>query len=230
MTSEATLWLVDLRAEVPDERCLSDAERARAARFVFAQDRSRFVIGRTALRTLLGWELGTDPVRVALTTGLHGRPMCASLGGMLDFNLSNSGDIAVIAMAAQMNVGVDIETIRPVHDALDLARHYFPDDEAQQLQKMPAQERDRAFLTCWTRKEAVLKATGLGLGVEPSSVKTGIEAAPASVATTEGSFDIDTLPLDDFGGDDAIVTLAVPRRAASIRVRHFQFSTAAAHS
>lgn len=224
--TEATLWVVDLAARRTDDSHLSPEERARADRFVFEDDRSRYVTGRTALRTLLGQELGLPPSAVPLESSAHGRPLCARLRGRLDFNLSNSGDVAVIALAPQENVGVDVETFRPVHDALGLSRHYFSDAESEELELLDPAERDRAFLTCWTRKEAVLKATGLGLSIAPASVETGIGIAPATVRTTEGSFELHTQPLRIQGDESAIVSLALPKKASQIHVRSFQFPAA----
>jgi 4'-phosphopantetheinyl transferase len=221
--TEATLWVVDLAARRTDDSMLSSEERARADRFVFEDDRSRYVTGRTALRTLLGQELGLPPAAVPLESSMHGRPLCARLRGRLDFNLSNSGDVAVIAMAPQENVGVDVETFRPVHDALGLSRHYFSSTESRNLEQLDPAQRDRAFLTCWTRKEAVLKATGLGLSIAPASVETGIDASPATVRITEGSFELHTQPLHIQGEESAVVSLAMPRKAKRVHVRQFQF-------
>ncbi len=224
--NEATLWVVDLAARRTDDSLLSPEERARADRFVFEDDRSRYVTGRTALRTLLGRELGLAPGAVPLGASAHGRPLCAPLEGRLDFNLSNSGDVAVIALAPQENVGVDVETFRPVHDALGLSRHYFSAVESRDLERLEPGERDRAFLTCWTRKEAVLKATGLGLSIAPATVQTGIEATPATVHMAKGSFELHTQPLQVHGDETAVVSLALPRKAAQIHVREFQFPAA----
>lgn len=224
--TEATLWVVDLAARRTDDSVLSPEELARADRFVFEDDRSRYVTGRTALRTLLGQELGLPPAAVPLESSSHGRPLCAPLRGRLDFNLSNSGDVAVIATAPQENVGVDVETFRAVHDALGLSRHYFSSAEWRELESLDAARRDRAFLTCWTRKEAVLKATGLGLSIAPATVETGIDAAPATVRMAEGSFEVHTQPLRIHGDESAVVSLALPRRAKRIHVREFQFPAA----
>jgi 4'-phosphopantetheinyl transferase len=222
--SEATLWVVDLAARRTDDSVLSPDERARADRFVFEDDRSRYVTGRTALRTLLGRELGLAPAAVPMDSTMHGRPRCASLRGKLDFNLSNSGEVAVIAMAPQETVGVDVETFRPVHDAVGLSRHYFSNAESRQLEILVPALRDRAFLTCWTRKEAVLKATGLGLTIAPATVETGIDITPATVRTTEGSFELHTQPLQINGDESAVVSLALPRKANQIHVRQFSFT------
>ena len=224
--TEATLWVVDLAARRTDDSVLSAEERARADRFVFEDDRSRYVTGRTALRTLLGQELGLPAAAVPLASSKHGRPLCARLRGRLDFNLSNSGDVAVIAMAPQENVGVDVETLRPVHDALGLSRHYFSSAESRKLESLEPAQRDRAFLTCWTRKEAVLKATGLGLSIAPATVETGIDATPATVRMAHGSFELHTQPLQTNGDDSAVVSLALPRKATRIHLRQFQFPAA----
>ena len=225
--TEATLWVVDLAARRTDDSVLSPEERARADRFVFEDDRSRYVTGRTALRVLLGQELGLPAADVPLDSSPHGRPLCPPLRGRMDFNLSNSGDVAVIATSPQANVGVDVETLRTVHDALGLSRHYFSTAEWRELSKVDPALRDRAFLTCWTRKEAVLKATGLGLSIAPATVETGIDAAPVTVLMAEGTFELHTQPLHLHGDESAVVSLALPRKAERIHLREFHFPAAA---
>jgi 4'-phosphopantetheinyl transferase len=151
----------DIALDVPPpgaDRLLDAGERARAARFAFERDRGRFVAGRAALRAVLAGYLGADPAALAFTLGPHGKP--ALLGGPT-FSFSNSQGRALCAVGRGREVGVDLEALRPVPDAAGIARSVLTAEEQAAWQA--AGGGDRAFLRLWTRKEAALKALGLGL-------------------------------------------------------------------
>jgi len=177
-------WLVDLTTTaLVDDRSLSTHERARAARFVFAADRQRYVAAHHALRALLGARLGTDPVTVALVEDEFGKPRLrdATTWG---FNLSHSADIALIGFAEGVEVGVDVEVVRQLPDAPELARQHFTDAERTDWMSALEAERDLTFLLAWTRKEACLKAIGSGLNVALDTVDAGARFEPRSVSVT----------------------------------------------
>jgi 4'-phosphopantetheinyl transferase len=160
---EVHLWRIDLQtgdAEA-DRALLSPAEQARADRFLDPEGRRRHVRGRAVLRRLLGQCLGTDPRALALSEGAHGKPFLGG-GDDLHFNLSHSGETALVALAAGMEIGVDLEEgTRKVGAAGGVAARWFtPEEQAawEAEARSPA-----AFLRLWTRKEAVMKAHGGGL-------------------------------------------------------------------
>lgn len=142
---------------------LSAAERERADRFAFERDRSRYVCARASLRQVLGACLGVHPARVTLVQGPHGKPALAAAHRPLGFNLSHSGDRALVAVALGREVGVDLEQIRADIDLLGIARSYFTQGEARELASTPAPEQPAAFFRLWTAKESYLKARGEGL-------------------------------------------------------------------
>ena len=144
---------------------LRDDERQRACRFRFARDRRRYVVARGRLRQLLGARLGTHPRSVALTCGAHGKPCLAPGSAAMDlrFNVSHSGDLALFAFCRGREVGVDVEAVGPMQDNDAVARHFFSRSELQAYRALPPRDRDLGFFTCWTRKEAYLKALGGGL-------------------------------------------------------------------
>ena len=144
---------------------LSPEERARAERFRFPADRRRFVARRSQLRVLLGRRLGVEATDVVFAHGEHGKPMLDPRhhGHALRFSASHSGGLAVVAVSA-LEVGVDVERIRPLADADDIVARYFSPGERRAFKAVPAPERPRAFLSAWTLKEAYLKAAGDGLG------------------------------------------------------------------
>ena len=144
---------------------LSHDEVQRANRFVFEEDRRRFMVGRWLLRSVLGRYLGLQPGFVDFEYGHAGKP---SVNGPftadpVEFNLSHSGPIALLAVTVGTRVGVDLEGIRPIPEADDLARHNFSAWERSELSLVPDDVKNEAFLNCWTRKEAFVKALGDGL-------------------------------------------------------------------
>ena len=144
---------------------LSPDEHARADRFRFPHHRRRFIAGRAALRGILGRCLGVDPAAVGFAYGEHGKPTLepASNPAGLEFNLANSHDRALVAVSLGMPLGVDIEQRRSIGESARITARYFtPDEQADFLEHAEA-DRPAAFLRGWTRKEALLKATGKGI-------------------------------------------------------------------
>ena len=146
-------------------RTLSEAEQERAARFKFEPGRKRFIAGRGLLRAILGRYLQTGPAELKFVYGPHGKPALSAefAGAEIHFNLAHSDDLALIAVTRAGAVGVDVERIRPVKDAEALVARFFSPRESGLFQRLAADEKPPAFLTLWTRKEALLKATGEGI-------------------------------------------------------------------
>src|SRR5262245_50010097 len=150
---EVHVWWLSLvpgpRGVEREAGALTPEERERAARFRFARDRDRFVLGRSFLRTLLGTYTGEDPARVRLEATEAGKPFLAA-PAIVHFNLSHCEDRGVLAVANRP-VGVDLERVREVADAEAIAVKMFGDAEVEALREYPAAERSEAFLRCWTR-------------------------------------------------------------------------------
>ncbi len=144
---------------------LSQDERERARRLVFQRDRDRFVAAHGILRTILGSYLGLPPLRLSFTKGPHGKPALAAACGdpALRFNLSHSHGLALIAVACEREVGVDVEKMRNDLDYDQIAGRFFAASEARAIRSLPHGERQRAFFDYWTLKEAFIKAAGHGL-------------------------------------------------------------------
>jgi 4'-phosphopantetheinyl transferase len=144
---------------------LSDAERERAGRFAFRRDARRFIVARARLRQLLAARSGVPAESVALTYGAHGKPALADPGNDrgLRFNLSHRDELAVFAFSFGREVGIDIEALRELPDADDLAARFFSPREHEAYQALDRGERTVGFFNCWTRKEAFVKALGEGL-------------------------------------------------------------------
>jgi len=162
------------------EHELSAEERIRASRLHFGIDRERFVAAHVALRRALAEQSALPAETLCLICGPFGKPWMPERP-RIRFSLSHSRALALIAIGTRGPLGADVEHLRPVPDALTLAERHFTPRENQALRALPAPERDRAFLTCWTRKEACLKAIGLGLQVRPQTVEVGLEPKLRSV-------------------------------------------------
>lgn len=144
--------------------CLSLDERDRAERFRFPGLRARFTAARGHLRTVLGNYLHLDPARLEFAYHSRGKPSLTGQGeGQIHFNLAHSQDLALIAVTRAGELGVDVERIRPMRDAEAIAQRFFSPREAEAFRRVPAEARDAAFFSLWTRKEAWLKATGDGI-------------------------------------------------------------------
>jgi len=158
---------------------LAPEEQVRAARFKFAEDRNRFVIRQGLLRLILGRYLRLLPSTIQFQQGRYGKPEVrteAAGGAPLFFNTSHSSEIAVCAITSACPIGVDIERMREIPEIQNIARRFFLPRETRTLMALPADSRLRAFYSCWTRKEAFLKATGEGIA--ESLAKVEVTLAP----------------------------------------------------
>lgn len=169
MTGTVDVWLVDLSAAARgavDDAALSAEERERAARFAHGEDGDRWSRARATLRTLLAACAAVDPSALRFAEGPHGKPaLAAPASASVRFNLSHSGDTALIAVALDREVGVDVELPRRAVDHVAIARRVLGDAQADRLDALhDPRERERAFLHAWVRWEAVLKCRGTGIG------------------------------------------------------------------
>jgi 4'-phosphopantetheinyl transferase len=155
-------------ARRPGPSVLSPDELARADRFVFERDRVQFTETRAALRRLLAGLLGRDPAAIAFTEGPHGKPRLAGPEGeRLRFNVSHTGEVALLAVALDRDVGVDVERHRAETDVDELAAVVCEARELAAMLALQGSARRAAFFALWAGKEAVLKALGSGLSVSP---------------------------------------------------------------
>ena len=186
---EVHVWLADL--DDPGvhldrcAQCLSPAERARAAQFKLAVHRQHYLIAHGALRSILGMYLGVAAAVIDFDSGPAGKPRLArnlSSGG-LEFNLSHSGGFALIAVARGREVGIDVERIKEDFPFQSVAQRFFTRAEVTALEKLPRPLQRETFYRCWTSKEALLKAQGIGLNAPLEELQivltaTGVRITP----------------------------------------------------
>ncbi len=155
------------------EKVLAKDETERASRFRFDYLRDAYVLTRGALRHLLGRYLDCDPSGICFRYGDKGKPeLCPP--ATLHFNLSHSNGIAVVAVASECPVGIDLECLRPLADMEQIAGRYFCPEEALELLALTPHLQQRAFFSCWTRKEAFIKAIGDGLSCPLNSFRVSL--------------------------------------------------------
>jgi 4'-phosphopantetheinyl transferase len=146
------------------EDVLDSGETARSARFRSEPARRRFIGGHVLLRTVLGEFVGVAPQKLRFDHGPRGKPRLANNpADSVWFSLAHSGELAVVAISATSEVGVDVERIRPIPEALKIAERAFDSSSCTALRETAPEHRDATFLRCWTRLEALVKAAGCGL-------------------------------------------------------------------
>jgi len=138
---------------------LDEQERSRAARFRFESDRERFMLGHGWMRDVLAHYLGQPGSSIAMERGRFGKPFLP--GGAVSFNLSDTKDAIAFAVASDVEMGVDVETVDRRMDHHAVGAHYFTVEEQAYIAR--SDDHKRSFLELWTRKEAVLKASGVGI-------------------------------------------------------------------
>jgi 4'-phosphopantetheinyl transferase len=161
------VWALGLAADASRfatyTAALSSDEIERGARFRFEQHRNRFITGRGWLRTVLARYLDQQPGELRFEYNQNGKPSLRGGDPSFHFNLAHCDDLAVLAVTRAAEVGVDVERVRPLKDADDIADRFFSRTESAGLKALAPAEKPSAFFNLWTRKEAWLKATGEGL-------------------------------------------------------------------
>lgn len=226
---EVHLWRIDLtRGDAVDFAVLSDEEIERAERFHSERDRSRFKVARAALRTILSRYANLLPDALVFCQNAYGKPFLTNpRAGGLHFNLSHSRDVALLAVAREREVGIDVEFMRPDFATQEVAEHFFSSSEIATLAGVETRLRTRAFFNCWTRKEAYIKARGEGLSLALDSFDVSLKPGqPAALLNTRrDSADVLRWSMHElFPVAGYAAAVAVERCASAPRMRHFSFA------
>jgi 4'-phosphopantetheinyl transferase len=168
-------------------KVLSPDELARARRFHFPFNRYEFIVSRGTLRMLLGQYVACSPENLRFMYSQYGRPTldAASHTQPVEFNISHSGNVVVLAFARDRRIGIDIELVRRDFSTAEIAERFFSVAEREALRTLPVEQRHEAFFRCWTRKEAFIKALGEGLSrpLDQFDVSLAPELPTALLAT-----------------------------------------------
>ncbi len=151
---------------------LSREERIRAQSFRFKEDAERFVVGRGFLRYILGNYLDIQADSVMLQYGPYGKPELADR--CIQFNVTHTRQYLGLAISAEGRVGLDIESSVPHQDMGQIAKRFWTPMEYCKLLSLPSTLREKAFLRCWTQKEAYIKAKGLGFSMPMNQFETAV--------------------------------------------------------
>lgn len=223
-----TLWLHSLERDAQRlADLLPQAERDRTNSFLNPSARLQFIATRYALRSLLAERLGCDLTGITFEIGPHGKPALKHPATQdLHFNLSHSGELALIAISSTGAVGVDVEQNRDRPNAVQLANRFFTETESRAIGQMPAAERSETFLRMWTQKEAMLKATGLGIanGLKNFEISPSLRGGLLSVEGNAKAAESWTLcswqPTERY-----FAALATPFSNAKVLLKNYSFPT-----
>jgi len=187
---EVHVWCADLEPAADQlaalQETLTAVEVERANRFRFWRHKRRYIAGRGILRALLGRYLHVSPPDVKIAYSEYGKPFLTA--NRIQFNLSHSKGIALYAFCLAADIGIDLEKIRPISDAEDIAARFFSPGEYARFQALPKEKRNDAFFACWTRKEAFIKAVGEGLSYSLDSFEVAfVPGEEARLLSIQGS-------------------------------------------
>jgi len=156
------------------ERTLSIEERRRRDKFKFQTYRNAYIFSQGVLRTILAQYLSAGASEIEFRINEYGKPFLSNSisTASVMFNMSHSGSVVLIAITRNHLVGVDVESIRAIDDMERIASRHFTVGERQLLNA--AHSKEYAFYTCWTRKEAFIKAVGKGLSIPLPSFDTSM--------------------------------------------------------
>jgi 4'-phosphopantetheinyl transferase len=224
------IWLIDLdteRADTGVPSVLHPDELERARRFHFPEHRRRWAASRTALRHILSTYTAIDAAEIEFNTDKFGKPFlaCSLTATTPHFNLSHCENLSVVAVTLLAPVGVDVERIREVPEAADIAKRFFSPFEQEEFLSFDEGKRPHAFLKGWTRKEACLKALGSGLSTSLSHFEVSLDPAlPARVLSVGGSAEeARNWSLYDFTPAEGFIGAVAISHSAPIRIvqQHF---------
>lgn len=171
------VWVWELDRSL--DRCedyqdvLSEEERTKASRFYLQSHRQKFIVSHAAVRMILAGYFACDASSIRFGLGRFGKPFVKNqaTNSSLRFNLSHTSRLGAVAVSAGIELGLDIEEIRPIDR--DVARSLSPNEQLG-LAAFEAQDWLLAFYRCWSRKEAVLKAEGVGLNTDLASFDVSV--------------------------------------------------------
>ncbi len=192
------IWKVGLNVGSPHadyQKILSIGEQLRAARLISSEKSLRFQSTRSALRIILSIYVNQPPENIQFKYGPNGKPYLLQNGrpDSVEFNIAHSENMMVAAFSKGSPVGIDLEFKQPVSTKDWIVKQYFSKNDQDIYQNLPEKDKETAFLTIWTKKEAFGKAIGAGLTYSPqlNHLKPGLmEVLPSGHYEMEldGSF------------------------------------------
>ena len=228
-SGELHIWRIELDRDdgqwQPLMALLSNDEQIKADRYRFEKHRRRYILGRATLRNLLGSYLDRAPDTFRFSYNSHGKPFLANDDSGLRFNVSHSGEIMLAAFVLNSEIGIDIEAIQQDIDYMGIGQRWFSEQESNTLRDLPEEQRIGAFFRAWARKEAYIKARGIGLSYPLNRFSVSMdETSPALLEHQDGSQEIKSWQIHDIEVSSAY-SAAVVIEAAKWDIRHIHLES-----
>jgi 4'-phosphopantetheinyl transferase len=235
--SELHVWKIDLTQFSKEYgnhmAILSELEQRNLNAFRFAKDRLRYAITHSMKRLIIANYLKTNPKTLAFTLGKHGKPAISRSCNWLNlhFNLSHSHHLIVIAITVSDVLGIDVEYHTKTLTIEALAEMVFSSCEKNTFNSLPSRsEKVKAFFRCWTRKEAYLKACGIGIQMDLKCISVAMGESPdkdwLSISPHMkmlANWKLFSFDIDEFY-TAAIVSTAYPKKLVGYTVDPFTFN------
>ena len=205
---------------------LSSDEVARANRFRFDRHRERFIAARGILRQLLGNYLQINPGKVKFEYGDRGKPrLSRMLNSSLEFNVSHSQNYALYGFIYNYPIGVDLEYLREMKDALKIAKRFFSLREYKAIAPLPARQQQKVFFKIWTAKEAYLKAIGTGLAGSIAHTEISLDDAESPyLRAVKGEIEAASWTLRlCVPANNYVAVVAVPTRITQVQINFWNW-------
>ncbi|MCG2590815.1 4'-phosphopantetheinyl transferase family protein [Rhodohalobacter sulfatireducens] len=214
------IWVVDTNCKALPNY-LSAAEMKRWNNFYFTQGKQTFYQSHNALRLILSQYLSEKPSELEFQLTSFGKPFIKN--SRIQFNLSHSDSMAVIAVTEDAEIGVDIESLDRKVEYDDLAKRYFCEKEYQKLLQVSTSQKRYAFFNCWTRKEAFIKALGDGLSYPLNDFEvTFLSNEPVQINRIKNNIEAQKQwTLDNKSLDNYNIATAVKRQNSSFEYLMF---------
>ena len=187
-SDQTHVWLISLELKSDRIRTLksflSNDELARAERFYFDKHRNHYIAARGQMRKILNKYLKIENEKLIFSYNEFGKPFLKN--ELLQFNLSHSHELALLAINLQHELGVDIEWMHRKTNLLQIGERFFSANEFAVLKSLPVDQQRQGFFNCWTRKESYIKARGKGLGIPLSQFEVSLR--PDETAVLESTW------------------------------------------
>lgn len=180
-SSSLDIWRLDLDRLPCHTHLLDPQECSRLQAFKHRNAREQFCVSRTSMRTILGRYLKTSPDQVLINIPKGGKPCLDEQHPPLHFNLSHTGNLALLAIRDKHEVGIDVESLRPIPGIERIARRVFSEQEVEQLESRDWPE--QLFFETWSHMEARQKCLGRGVFAEPSA-SNGVQTYGFNLSNT----------------------------------------------
>ena len=190
--NDVHVWLFHVNTTPPSIKrfypLLDAAEKERSERFIHFMHRKRFIAAHGFIRTVLAMYTQLPAENLQFAKAERGKPQLIDVSD-LQFNLSHSHDIAMLAVARNA-IGMDVEYVSRKNDWQKIMQRFFTESEQQKILALDISQQQRAFFHVWTRKEAHMKVTGLGLFLAPGQFTVSVPPEPAALLASNSQQNI----------------------------------------